>query len=1037
MFGGRERELNSNKQICASNGGSPGGPVIQTHFDYTTNNLTDAELFRFLCQLGKQAIYMAVMLPIVQGAVENCQVVTDVCIPMACSFGLALFIEWVLVAWLPPVIRRAVENTIHKIPGLCYLCLFRYEHKLEAIMKHGLYPMSADVVTHSEKFDDRRHYSAIRVDGSVHITIDPLGVPLDRLLSNLPDVPIGGTSIAMPTFNNICLVQQTMRMLTVTSMLCALLHQQWIAVAFATFISYNANEYISSFVAFTCALMLLMNISTAILMAVIYLISSYLLRTYLVGICRGAMYKPKYKAPSNHNYPEGIGPSTVVYTYTGHDKGKFIGESRPMIDDSLNPEEREVVIAKLRTDPVNRKTGNPHAMPAQTAMMARRIIHTDGVSDRILVNVGGTSQGWPKEIVGVGFQPELASSDSYHLSKFSSPMDSAFAVVPEPIDTRCRPVGSTEEVFSPSLNVKGIGGANIAMVHVYDVPIKALLAFAEQINSERVSVAMHMCPDVFTKTSGKLPWTNQLFRHLNDGTTEWTWNNTTADTFNHSTRVMHEHVWTHYVQTVPGSYWVSCATRDVGDMYIINWTRQSTPPARSVSRTLVTEHPRTYVDVPLIKSSDSGKYEISYTEGVKVIEEYIHEANSLSDLQICLRSMVEQLERSRGVRINYFPTHIVTQLWEAELYRKKLVEAMGLQKDNNTTPMQSIMRDFKRLVGFAPDIGSLSEIAKELHQLLTVQPSSTVTLPLMNQTKPYMKPISEEKRMKVELKVMTMPTVNDSSNFILPPTYFDNEYVKILVELKGTGQTVSEQFLSAIYGTTNPPGAILPLGVAPKGGSALTEKGTRLTKTEIMYLHMIDNVMFMSKVNGLVKFYGGPMETKRVPLILIDTDSKRCVRVHYNDRDRATEGLQKVLNHYNAVYSSLNDDEINKWYNIFESGSQRTYRQHPNYTELYRQEVAKPIMAELSNERRRNPANEATIQQLTNELEQAAELEPPELGFNGNEKSLNALQFVDQNKNYKVYDAGNLEKLMLPPAHLYYDGTLLEMMNLIIQIPEL
>ncbi len=107
--------------------------------------------------------------------------------------------------------------------------------------------------------------------------------------------------------------------------------------------------------------------------------------------------------------------------------------------------------------------------------------------------------------------------------------------------------------------------------------MKSLLAWASRNNSEFVYVGMHACPDLFTENKGELPWQGLTWEHLSNGMTRWSFTDTSASTYVHSTCIHFENFTTASVVTrfrdgKPG-FWSSTITRQALDFYIIKWVR--------------------------------------------------------------------------------------------------------------------------------------------------------------------------------------------------------------------------------------------------------------------------------------------------------------------------------------------------------------------------------------------------------------------------------------------------------------------------------
>ena len=145
------------------------------------------------------------------------------------------------------------------------------------------------------------------------------------------------------------------------------------------------------------------------------------------------------------------------------------------------------------------------------------------------------------------------------------------------LDTRCGSVGSSVKDFHAGAFVGNIGGAVVLAVHQYDLAVKSLLAWASRNNSEFVYVGRHACPDLFTETKGELPWQDLTWEHLSNGMTRWSFADTSASTYVHSTCIHFENFTTASVVTRfrdgKPEFWSSTITRQALDFYIIKWVR--------------------------------------------------------------------------------------------------------------------------------------------------------------------------------------------------------------------------------------------------------------------------------------------------------------------------------------------------------------------------------------------------------------------------------------------------------------------------------
>jgi hypothetical protein len=529
-----------------------------------------------------------------------------------------------------------------------------------------------------------------------------------------------------------------------------------------------------------------------------------------------------------------------------------------------------------------------------------------------IVNVGGTWKGHGCRSSGISIAPMIDDTDAANVNRYTDRPGYGQQVINDHIATNCGPVGGGPEVWDPEWNVEGIGGAVMLMFHVYVIPIKALLAIADRNNTSSVYVLLHYDPAMNTEKTGTLPWTRQRWTHHEDGYTEWRWDTTSGRTWRTNTRVLYEHMFTEYIQTSPGVFYLSDVYRQVGDVFLIRWSRCGTRPMLYHFRTLVVEVPRGRARIPMMKD-DVWTFEspVEYYETRIMLIEYALTAKSFEEWTTIARAVVDNYERNREIKMSYLTFNEEMAVWTAI----SLVRDSSEKATRAATSGSRVMQ----LMGLQLDEEFTRGVAKEISNILMSQAPTSVTAPTLCHPTAYLREINPIA--KVPRKIpFTFSAVGQDG--LVTQNILDARPTIKVTKLYTTG-TVGEQLCKVLWGKPNNIPAILPLGEIAKGGSVLTQNGTGLLATEIEYMIQRMAAVFVVKSDADQKprYYCGEYELdKRHIIVYLDLPNDAVYRVHYQGNIK----LSRVMMLLEAEEENLENDHA--WIARI-NGTARTYEQ--------------------------------------------------------------------------------------------------------------
>lgn len=581
-------------------------------------------------------------------------------------------------------------------------------------------------------------------------------------------------------------------------------------------------------------------------------------------------------APTTDGYPNGIDARGLTFDFSPYRNSSPIYEKADFIEDTfLKSNDRDILTEETGlTKMDSRGSGNPHRLAALTGRyfkwLAARELGWIDVGYKIII--GGTFKGHACSESGLAVQPPLTEGDSHNLRHYPTREGYGQVVLDAAIGTKTKPIGSIGEEFNPEWNVDYLGGADIWMTHVYDIPIKALLAIADANRTETVNVVMHATPSLFEDISGELPFTGQEF--CVDGSDyQFKWKNTSGKTYRHNRRVYYEHFFTSYVCTSPGVWYVSEIPRQVMDVYWIRWTRQNSEPEFQEERRLVIRPRKNTTYVPAGAYDPVTKlFKFSRVQTEKQLEEYIHKAKNIGDLSTNCRALTDNLFRNKGIDCPHFRPITVLDVYTAEENRRALVELATKPK------YYGILEYF----GLKPDPRLTSSLARAALSCLVKQPPTEVTKPMLRQSEPYIKT-----RVAPRMAGPRYYPLHNYSNGVglVSQIDLDMKCPSAVVKLFGKGRNMCEQLCHCLFGTTTGPTPILPLGTRCMGGSELSKNGTQILDTEIEHLITFNDIIFVAKFRDQrrkfqVEYCGNVKNSVRQLVVYIDYCDNKVSLVH-------------------------------------------------------------------------------------------------------------------------------------------------------------
>lgn len=828
---------------------------------------------------------------------------------------------WFVVLWgifftLVKVLSlHAREWYLPSLPGYCYTCLFHIGVRQSVALEIGAYPTWGDISQDKRLRADGR-YRGTRNFRHYHVEESVEGMDIEDLAAKLVGQTIG-EDVEMPYVSILARTNQAIRVVCWIVVLACVPQQFWLFSAIILYIGFKLgyDKY---------ALLLVVAIFTGFsvgLMSILIALAAMWVGANAVEVVgyrqlRRHWDRPEFAIPGIEDYPGGRPASGREHVFDLHNRNaNYMGLE--FIDDGyLRGEDRTefleqagIVVTKTM------HSGNTHKLAA----MARRYFMWDSprmdgwTGAKYMINIGGTFRGWPCYSSGLSFQPRISDSDCANLANYPTREGYGQMVVDDWIATNSAPVGSVEEDFKPEWKVCGLGGAVFWMAHCYDIPIKAFLACLYLNNSERGYVVVHAAPATFSDTNGVLPWTGQEWQHLPNGRTRWTWKGTSGREFDHSTRVLYEHLFTDYVQVSKGTWFVSDLFRTVLDVHLVRWSRTNVKPSRTSTRCLAVKFPRDHTDLVAI---DPGANEVlpklRRIGSTIQFDEQVRCAKDCDKLMINTRALNDNYWRNRGLNKPFLDHTECCSLWQAEGLRRQLIGYVESAESAGWLDWS--------ILGLSADRRFAKKLSLEALSLLKRQPDRMITCPTLVQDEPYVNGCVQQPLCGPREFGMVGHRVNGQT---IPQSVLDEHGPYYTIGLRGFGTSISAQMCHVLFGMTAVVPAILPLGRPENGGSALVASGNRLLATEIEYLIEELGVLIVVRTTDWCKWFGKIIPAERQPIIFVDMKKGCAYRVHYTTKTAAERAVQS----FGATWADVADNT--GWLSNV-GGDERRYIAAPN-----------------------------------------------------------------------------------------------------------
>jgi len=552
---------------------------------------------------------------------------------------------------------------------------------------------------------------------------------------------------------------------------------------------------------------------------------------WLLSLLKSDGWHPNiYQSPNQGLYPAGREGSDEEHRIT-------LAPSRshaPMpqtSDASLTPEESTAMQSQLNRSNLVRdiQSGNTHAVAANATANLLAEYHNDLFIDNVVLVVGGTFRGMMSSVNGIALQPILCAADGQRYLDGQESLHPGQTLLNYEISTNTLPVGSNKEFYNPLFNVFGAEGAVVYMSHVYDVPIKSLLAVASVNTSETVIVILQMCPAFFTNQIGEMPWTKQKFENMRNGTVHMSWPHTSNEVYIHNRQIILEHVTTDFIQTTENEWWVSVIDKQILDTVAIRWTKVNRKPLprQNLCFTCKLRDNSTQVPFGHLRTFSLWSLDIEFLSTTKQVEEYIHSSKNFKALGISVRSVTEATARIQGGAPNHIPTDKLGDIWMIETVRREL--------ELYAAPEFNTASTFETIFGFEPDPNTLRKCGMDALAAITRQQGNSIEVPYIRQDRPYLAASKHPNDIKLRTNILTtggIPAGSFYSNIHIEPYMGRKTHVKLLVSEYQYPLSLN----MALFGNTELPTSILPLGTPGLGGSYLSQSGNNLLLSEIVYL---------------------------------------------------------------------------------------------------------------------------------------------------------------------------------------------------------
>lgn len=900
-----------------------------------------------------------------------------------------------------------VDDILPHINGFCYTCMFPKGIRFDVAKAYGASPKWCEFSDHQLLVRTSKYRVKRSSEKTYHITRDDNGSSLKTVSNILNNFRVGEQKVYVINVHLLFGIQRYIRFIMVLAACwrCALFRDLLpflVPFTLGVWFGFDGVGF-----AFAIRMFIEMPIGPLTLLCAMLWGMQRLLYYMLPTLPNSIWPTVASRVPGYEGYPEGVRASGRVHKFVWHNRNNNYKFAK-FASVNLSSVDNDYFMAQsgfFETD--NYVSGNTHK-PAQQATRALvyNIFHNRSYDDiPYTINIGGTFRGIPCMASGLAFQPTLGDSDAARLRDSGSIPGYGQLVVNDFIGTNVGPVGTNSQ-FDPNWSVTGLGGAEFLMVHVYDIPIKALLAAAYANNSSRVNVIMHADPAMFVSKAGHMHWTDQRWEHLDDGRVEYQWADTNGRTFNHSYRIIYEHLFTDYVCVAPEVWYVGILHRSIFDVYHIQWTMQRTKPQRSHTRTMRMEYRKDSTNVCAMTRFNLFLYEVKSLTLTKQAEEYIDTANDITTTNSSLRALNDNINRAVGSRHRHIDTDTVYQLWTAHVFKRTLLNVMQ--------ESQNVSFGWKRLIGMEADPAMFTDFSITLVRLLTEQPKSEVLCETLTQEDPYV----NVKQVKMAPQRYFNLATYTAGTGLVPQEILMRQQVRSVRILLASGNTMNEQFCHAIFGINTGLGPILPMGKIEHGGSVLKGNSIRLLPTEIEYLVTSGlNIIVKTNDTDMASHFGSLNTEEGVPIVFVDFVQGKVSRIHYPN----TIDAERVFTLFNAKSSDLVAD--GGWMDqlIDADLDERVYAEGPfmdHYLKAARNEMVS---------RMRDGTLDADYEKIDGLMEEVEADNTTSLNIPGDET---VIPILKQPRYGMLYDGNNLLPGGYVPAHLYADKTIQRMRQL-------
>jgi hypothetical protein len=827
------------------------------------------------------------------------------------------------------------------VPGYCYTVLFEPSERVRIALKHGPYPFGYQLMDEigwrmHEQFESRVKARSLWTSHIVHVPKKTqYSKDTHTIARDIYFLQCGGELPTFPFFKVLEVASKFIRLFLWMRMAVAFLRYRNVFVAASSVLTLLAAVTLKyDFEAFgvSVALMLVLNTSPllGLVLAAVWFFTLRVLYNTAIELLRGRWKECDVPPPTIDDYPKGMASTdepAEAFKYPDRNdcyERKLFTENELIIGE----ERREFTKATGLADSTSRPMANPHKLAAQLSSYHKWLATNMLRKPEYTIVLAGTFRGWGQQLTGAAIQPILSDSDAANVEAHGDRAAFGQQLVVQHLNTDCGPVGGGTIDWKPKLPVTGLGGATMWMTHCYDIPIKALLGHAAVNNTRTVYVSMHGSPALFNQETGLLPWSRQFWRHVGNDT-YWWWENTSGRRWKHNRRIHFEHFFTDYVQVMSKVWYVSDLYRETLDLYLIRWTRTTSKPQRTFERQISLTAPHSLCVVPIFNPHKGGLFieglDRIYTN--KQMEEYVHNAKNEKEMAFQLRAVVDNFARNRDLFIPHCPTDCIANLWNAEEMRRSLL-FHATRKDAPPT--------WKGIFGLEADNNFASRIGKTVYEWFVYQPPTVYRADTICHDGPYVGNVTIEPVVKRNLY---MDELGKESPFgFYSQLDMNRKPPYAIVELRGRGESLSEQLFSVLFGRLTFDREIIPCGTIAWGGSSFNKGAGQLLKCEAEYLLDTFNLVFVIKKPDGYVWCSGAGNVSCPAVVLIDTTTIPIVvsRVHYPTH--STEEVRQTYGYRTGDFERecgwLDNNDTNREYVASD-------QQEAEFELMYKQELYK------------------------------------------------------------------------------------------------